>query len=85
MLLLPSLYFSGSVRVHRLPPENKVKTCLPVIRRTGMSRYLFIKQRVRFGRKEYLRGYWMGSGIGHPTSAVEAPRVSGREGLLGGK
>lgn len=64
-----SHFTSLAVCAPRLPPENWAKTCSPVIWRTGMKRYLFIKQRVGFGRKGWLRGCWMGSGVAHPRGS----------------
>lgn len=77
---LLSLYVPGSARrVFLLRTERKHAG--PVIWRAGTRPYLFIKQRVGSGRKGRLRGYWMGSGVGHPGGSP-ALRLSGGEEFL---
>lgn len=71
-----SLYFPGSVRRVFLPRTQRKHAGL-WSGEPGTKPYLFIKQRVGSGRKGWLRGYWMGSGVGHPRGSP-ALRLSGK-------
>lgn len=71
-----SLYFPGSVRRVFLPRTQRKHAGL-WSGEPGTKPYLFIKQRVGSGRKWWLRGCWMGSGVGHPRGSP-ALRLSGK-------